>query len=250
MDMSIISIIVALIVMEGLLSFDNGMVLATMVNKLKDPAEQKKALYYGMVGAVGFRILFIALGVFLINLWWLKVLGGAYLLKLAYDHFFKNEDEDHDGVNDKFQDTLLHKVFRKFGVHLTAFWSVVISVELMDLAFSIDSILAALALSDKFWVLLLGGVLGIAMMRFAASIFIKLMAKVPEMEHTAYLLIVLIAGKLLISTVHNFAALAGFEMHEIHVSHTLFFALLATTFIGTFIVHKINVKRGKHNVTA
>ena len=87
---SIIGIIITLIIMEGLLSFDNGMVLATMVNKLKDPVEQKKALYYGMVGAVGFRIIFIALGVFLINLWWLKVLGGAYLLKLAYDHFFKN----------------------------------------------------------------------------------------------------------------------------------------------------------------
>ena len=240
---SIIGIIITLIIMEGLLSFDNGMVLATMVNKLKDPVEQKKALYYGMVGAVGFRIIFIALGVFLINLWWLKVLGGAYLLKLAYDHFFKNEDEDNDGVNDKFQDTLLHKIFRKFGVHLTAFWSVIISVELMDLAFSIDSILAALALSDKFWVLLLGGVLGIAMMRFAASIFIVLMKKVPEMEHTAYLLIILIAGKLLISTTHNFAHLFGYEMHEIHVSHTLFFTLLLITFVMTFVVHYFNARK-------
>lgn len=241
--MEILTIIVALILMEGLLSFDNGMVLATMVKKLKDPVERKRALYYGMAGAVIFRIIFIGLGVFLINLWWLKVLGGAYLLKLAYDHFFKNEDEDDDGVNDKFQDTLMHKIFRKFGVHLTAFWSVVISVELMDLAFSIDSILAALALSDKFWVLLLGGVLGIAMMRFAASIFINLMEKVPEMEHTAYLLIVLIAGKLLISTTHNFAALFGYEMHEIHVSHGLFFALLALTFAGTFVIHYL--RKGK-----
>ena len=240
-----VGIIITLVIMEGLLSFDNALVLATMAGKIKDPALQKKALTYGMAGAVAFRALFIFLGVVLIKFWWLKVLGGAYLLKLAYDHFFKNEDEDEDGVLDKYQDTLLHKVLRKFGIHLSFFWSVIISIELMDLAFSVDSILAALALSDKFWVLLVGGVLGIAMMRGVAGVFIKLIEKVPEMETTAYLLIVIIALKMLLSTVHNIAGLFGHQMAEIHISHGLFFAILGATFLGTFVVHFIRKPKTK-----
>lgn len=242
MDLSVVlGIIVTLIIMEGLLSFDNALVLATMANKLKDPAQRKKALTYGMAGAVGFRALFILLGVVLIKLWWLKVLGGLYLLKLAYGHFFGGEEAETD-IN-KFQNTFLHRTLRKFGVHLSYFWSVVISIELMDLAFSVDSILAALALSDKFWVLLVGGVLGIAMMRGVAGVFIKLIERVPELEHTAFILIAIIAGKLLLGTVHNFAALFGHKMAEIHIGHGPFFAVLAVTFLGTFVVHKFRKQK-------
>ena len=236
-----LGIIVTLVIMEGLLSFDNALVLAIMAKRLKDPAQQRKALMYGMWGAVGFRMLFIALGVFLIKLWWLKVLGGVYLLYLAYSHFKggDEEDADADGMLDKYQDTFLHKILRKFGIHLSLFVSTIISIEIMDLAFSVDSILAALALSDKFWVLALGGVLGIAMMRGVAGVFIKLIDKVPELEHTAFILIAIIAIKLILSAAHNMAALVGVTMNEIHVSHGLLFSILGVAFLGTFIVHYV-----------
>lgn len=252
MDLHTLGIILTLVVMEGLLSADNALVLAIMANKIKDEEKRKKALYYGMVGAVAFRAFFIFIGVWLVKLWFIKVIGALYLAKLSFDHFRGKDDadEDEDGMIDKYQDTVLHRVLRKFGIHMTTFWSVVISIELMDLAFSADSILAALALSDKFWVLLVGGFLGILMMRGVAGVFLKLIERVPEMEHTAFVLIAIIAIKMALGTVHNFAALFGHHMHEIHISHILFFGILIVTFALTFVVHAINVKRGKHNHAA
>ncbi|WP_310876964.1 TerC family protein [Priestia megaterium] len=254
------SIILILVLMEGLLSADNALVLATMANKIKDPEKRKKALYYGMVGAVAFRIFFICIGVWMIKLWALKLVGALYLAKLAYDHFSKKEeDADNDGIIDKFQQTPLHKLLGKFGITLTTFWSVVISIEIMDLAFSVDSILAALALSDKFWVLALGGILGIAMMRGVAGFFMKLIERVPEMEHTAFVLIGIIALKMFLGTIHNLVdtytwisqklfngAIGVYHIHEIHIPHLLFFGILVITFGATFVINKINVKKGKH----
>jgi len=238
MDLQVLGIILTLVVMEGLLSADNALVLAVMTNKLKDPAQRKKALFYGMWGAVIFRAFFIFVGVWLVKLWFIKVLGALYLGKIVYDHFrSQGQGEDEAETASHFENTFMHRALRKVGIHLSFFWSIVISVELMDLAFSVDSILAALALSDKFWVLLLGGVLGFVMMRGVAGAFQKLIDRVPEMEHTAFILIGVIALKMFITTIHEFAALFGYKMAEIHISHIAFFAVLIITFAGTFVVH-------------
>ena len=245
MDLQVLGIILTLVVMEGLLSADNALVLAVMTNKLKDPAQRKKALFYGMWGAVIFRAFFIFVGVWLVKLWWIKVFGALYLAKIVWDHFRGQEGEDEAETASHFENTFMHRALRKVGIHLSFFWSIVISVELMDLAFSVDSILAALALSDKFWVLLVGGVLGIVMMRGVAGAFQKLIDRVPEMEHTAFILIGIIALKMFVTTIHEFAALVGYKMEEIHISHVAFFAVLIVTFLGTFVVHAINKKRNK-----
>lgn len=250
--MEYIGIIITLIVMEGLLSADNALVLAIMTNKLKDESQRKKALFYGMWGAVAFRALFIFLGVWLTKLWFIKVLGGLYLAKMVIDHFRgkDNEDINEDNIVNKYQNTFMHKIFGLFGLKLSFFWAIVVSVEMMDLAFSVDSILAALALSNKFLILLIGGALGILMMRGVAGVFQKLIQRVPEMEGTAFILIGFIAFKMLLGTVHNFAGLFGHDMDELHISNPIFFAILVVTFLATFLVHKINVKRGKHDVAA
>lgn len=237
MDLQVLGIILTLVIMEGLLSADNALVLAIMTNKLKDPVQRKKALFYGMWGAVIFRAFFIFVGVWLVKLWWIKVFGALYLAKIVFDHFRGAGGEDEEETASHFENTFMHRVLRKIGIHLSFFWSIVISVELMDLAFSVDSILAALALSDKFWVLLLGGVLGIVMMRGVAGAFQKLIDRVPEMEHTAFILIGIIALKMFITTIHEFAGLFGYKMAEIHISHVAFFAVLVITFAGTFVVH-------------
>jgi YkoY family integral membrane protein len=237
--------IITLIVMEGLLSVDNALVLSMMANKLKDPKQRAKAMYYGMMGAVVFRAIFILLGVWLVKLWFIKVIGALYLFKIAIDHFRSQASEGGDEAETvgKFQQTFMHRLLGKFGIKLTPFVSVIISIEMMDLAFSADSILAALAISNSFWVLLTGGILGIAMMRGVAGIFIKLINKVPEMEHTAFILIFIIATKMGMGTIHNFAALFGFQMHEIHISHVWFFAIIAGTFAATFVVHALRKKK-------
>ncbi|AQS11573.1 integral membrane protein TerC family protein [Clostridium saccharobutylicum] len=100
----------------------------------------------------------------------------------------------------------------------------------MDIVFSIDSVTAALAVSDKMWVLFLGAIFGILMMRGVAQIFVVLIEKVPELEKTAYILIALIGLKL------------GVTLVGIEVPDLLFFSVLIIVFLGTFVVSKFNKK--------
>ena len=216
-----------LVIMEGLLSADNALVLAIMVKPLPKDL-QKKALTYGLIGAYFFRFIFIGVGVYLIKFWWIKVIGSLYLAYLVYKHFRKKGD--HEEAHTVKNDTWLVRVFGLF-------WATVISVELLDLAFSVDSILAALAISEKVWILLLGGMLGILMMRTVAKLFVSLIEKIPELENTAYILIGLIAAKML-------ASVFGFEL-----DHVLFFAIILIAFAATFVIHFHNKKKESEHKT-
>lgn len=214
-----------LVIIEGLLSADNALVLAVMVRHLPEK-QRKKALFYGLIGAYFFRFLAIGVGVFLIKLWWVKVLGAAYLAWLAIQYFI--EKSKGGGTEEEIEDMKAKGfLMRIFGT----FWGTVIAVELMDIAFSVDSVLAAFGVSEKVWVLLLGGMIGILMMRGIAGVFLKLIERVPELETTAYLLILLIAAKMLLSVF-------GFE-----ISHVVFFIILIVMFALTFVVHAINNKK-------
>jgi len=207
-----------LVILEGLLSADNALVLAVMVRHLPEK-QRKKALFYGLLGAYIFRFIAIGIGVFLIKLWWVKVAGALYLGWLALKYFLDKragkEEETIEGIN---KTGLL---IRLFGT----FWGTVVAVEMMDIAFSVDSVLAAFGISDQVWVLLLGGMLGVLMMRGIAGIFIKLIDKIPELETSAYVLIAIIAIKMLLG------------VFGVHISHYVFFTILLITFALTFVIH-------------
>lgn len=214
-------LILSLIVIEGLLSADNALVLAVLVKHL--PLKQRKrALLYGMIGAYVFRFIFIGIGVYLVKFWFVKLLGALYLAWICISYFMKKQEDDEAKEFNK--SSLL---VRMFGT----FWATVIMVEMMDIAFSVDSILAAFAISQEVWVLLIGGMLGILMMRTIAGVFVTLIDKIPELETTAFVLIGIIALKMLLGVVH------------IEVSHYLFFAILVLSFLVTFIIHKRNKKK-------
>jgi len=174
-----------LIVLEGLLSCDNAVVLALLVKDLP-PAQRAKALRYGILGAYVFRIIALALAAWIMSKWYLKVAGGAYLMYLAYAHFAKKNDDQPSE----------RAVRQWFG--LSAFWSTVVAVEITDIVFSVDSIAAAVALSDKLWVLILGGLLGILAMRFAAQGFVRLLEVFPRLETAAFIAVAVIGLKLLL----------------------------------------------------
>lgn len=205
----------ALVVLEGLLSADNALVLAVMVRHLPED-KRKKALFYGLLGAYMFRFVAIGLGVWLMQIQWVKILGALYLAWLAWSHFKGSGEENQPGETNK-----IGLLVRLFG----PFWGTVAAVELMDIAFSVDSVLAAFGISKEVWILLLGGMLGVLMMRTVAGVFIRLIDRIPELETTAYVLIAIISAKMMLSVVH------------IEISHTIFFIILALAFFGTFIVH-------------
>ena len=162
-------IILSLVLIECLLSVDNAIVLAAQTQKLPTKREQEKSLFYGLWGAYLFRFLLIGVGTFLIKFWWIKVIGAGYLLYLSINHFWKMAHPHYDQHHSKKRKRLL-----------PLFWSVVVSIELMDIVFSVDSILASLAISPNPVIVLIGGMIGILCMRGIAEVIMQLMKKIPE----------------------------------------------------------------------
>ncbi|MEC1180840.1 TerC family protein [Metasolibacillus meyeri] len=214
-------LISTLIIIEGLLSADNALVLAVLVKHLPNK-QRKRALMYGMIGAYFFRFLFIGIGVYLVEFWFIKLLGALYLGWLCVAHFAQIGEED--SVKEVKKSGLLVRIFGSF-------WATVIMIELMDVAFSLDSILAAFAISNQVWVLMIGGMLGIVMMRTIAGLFLSVIEKIPELEEAAFFIIGIVALKMLVSIV------------GIHVPHYLFFIILIVVFTITFCLHFVKKLR-------
>jgi YkoY family integral membrane protein len=196
-DLITVALLVAL---EGLLSADNAMVLAVLVLGLPKH-EQKKALKYGIVGAFVFRTIAILLAAFLIRVAWVKLLGAGYLLYLTYNHFY-----GHRAGGDRHMPP---QAVALFG--LSPFWATVVKVELTDIVFAIDSILVAVAMSPKLWVILTGGILGIVAMRLVIGQLLALVQRYPTLVDGAFIIIGWVGLKLLIEYLHT-EGYVGFEV--------------------------------------
>jgi len=193
-----LAIVGNLVIIESLLSVDNAAVLATMVGDL--PKEQRhKALRYGIFGAYIFRGLCILFASFLIQFWFLKPLGGLYLLYLVYDHFKARPSHDDDAI-DKQKSWFYRHTLGLFG----KFWATVALIELMDLAFSIDNVFAVVAFTDNLILICVGVFIGILAMRLVAQAFVLLMGKYPFLETAAFGVIGLLGLKLMLSLVAHF----------------------------------------------
>jgi tellurite resistance protein TerC len=206
MDWSFIAIVLQLIFLEGILSLDNAAVLGAMVSRLPDHErvhwpkrlakighlldkplgfQRTAALRVGLIGAYGGRIIMLFLASYIIQNPWLKILGAAYLIRLALDDLGA---PGHEGSE---EDAM--RPLKKQG-----FWLTVLNVELMDLAFSLDNVVAAVSLSDQIWVVILGVAIGILIMRFAAGIFSSVVLRFPVLKTAAYILILNIGVEILL----------------------------------------------------
>src|SRR4051794_25112663 len=191
MDFSWVFIIVQLIFLEGLLSIDNAAVLGAMVTPLPtDKAvpwprwlrwfghrfdrlfgpQQEAALKVGLLGAYAGRGLMLLIAHQIIQYPWLQLVGGLYLVYLGIEHLAK-EEVDINGEE-----------VAATPVVVPNFWHVVLTVELADLIFSLDNVVAAVALANHIWVLLAGVALGILALRWAASFFTQMVEREPILE--------------------------------------------------------------------
>jgi YkoY family integral membrane protein len=180
-----------LVLLEGLLSADNALVLAILVLGLPRQ-QQRKALRYGIAGAFAFRILATLLAVELIAYGWVKLVGAAYLIYLTFNHFFGHGDTD-ERRNIK---------PARPALGLSAFWATVVKVELTDVVFAIDSILVAVAMSSKTWVIVTGGILGIITMRMVIGQLLAVVRRYPALVDGAFVIIAWVGIKLLIEYLH------------------------------------------------
>jgi len=180
-----------LVALEGLLSADNALVMAVMVLGLPR-RDQRKALRFGLVGGFALRIIATILAVYLIKISWVKLLGGLYLLYLTWQHFTQAGGAEARRTPPKAKPA--------FG--LSALWATIVKVEMVNLAFSVDSILVAVAMSPKPWVVMTGGVLGIVALRLVVGQLLNLIQRYPTLVDAAFIIIAWVGIKLLMEYLH------------------------------------------------
>lgn len=238
-----LAIIGNLIIIESLLSVDNAAVLATMVMDL--PREQRdKALKYGIWGAYFFRGLAMIFAAVLIKIWWLKPIGGLYLLYLVHDWWKGKQTETEE---DDFVDKQSNWLYKLTVGSLGTFWATVALVELMDMAFSIDNVFAAVAFSPNIILVCIGVFIGILAMRFIAQWFVTLMEKYSFLETSAFVVIAILGIKLVLSLYEHFypesaiSQFLGSHVADITISVltvAIFFVPIITALL--FNVPKVN----------
>ena len=226
---STIIIFITILVLESILSIDNAAVLAVVVNKsLSDPKERKKAMTYGIIGAYVFRgFSLLAVGWIIYNPIfgiWAKILGGLYLLKLVYSYFYGDSDGDPNTG-------WAVKLGTFLGLNI--FWQTVVAVEFLDMAFSIDNLLAVVSLTEKMTIIILAVFLGILIMRFIAQKFSILMDKFPKLEATAFIVILLLGIKLIVSGLADWLPSLKF-VKDVMSSHTFDFVFSCVTMVIFF----------------
>lgn len=186
------AIVLTLLLLEAVLSFDNAAILAAMVRRLP-LHERRKALFYGLVGAYGLRFAAILLASFLITNPILKVIGGAYLIFIGTKHFYgmirhkPHEHKEHD---------MRTGFFTRLGI--PALVAVIIQIELIDLAFAIDQVIVAVAFTPKIYLIVIASFIGILFLRIAAAYVSRVMDWLPLLEHMAYVAVMYVGVKLLL----------------------------------------------------
>lgn len=182
----ILPTIAVLVMLEAILSADNAVALASIVRSLPDPEQEAWALRYGLIGAFVLRVILILTATWVINYWQFELAGAVYLLWLSGKFFIANAQEHEDG---------------KTTPMASKMWEVIVLVSLTDLAFSLDSVTAAVAVAEETWLVLLGGIMGIIALRFLANLFIKWLEIFAYLESAGYLIVALVGMRLLLKVV-------------------------------------------------
>ena len=224
-----------LIILQGLLSADNAMVMAVLVRPLPDD-QRKKALFYGLVGALVLRFVAIFFASYLATIWELQALGAIYLFYVAFKGIVEARSNQH-----QVPDTIASQ---KASPN---FWWTVVKVEFSDLAFAVDSTLAAVAMATtlpmiggtigglntgQFWVVFFSGIIGLVIMRYFASWFVVLLQKRPGIEEAAFWLVAWVGVKLVVMTLaHPSIDVLPHEFPESTLWQTIFWVVLALILI-------------------
>lgn len=172
----------ALIALEAVLSADNAIALAAIAQGLATEKQQQQALNIGLVAAFVLRMTLILTATWVLQFWQFEVAGAAYLLWLVFQHFTADDDEQH----------------HHHGPRFTSVWQAIPTIALADLAFSLDSVTTAIALSRDVLVVLLGGTIGIITLRFMAQLFIRWLDQYEYLEDAGFITVALVGIRLLI----------------------------------------------------
>lgn len=176
-----------LIALEAILSADNAIALAAIAQGLESETLQRRALNFGLVVAFLLRMGLILTANWVLQFWQFEVFGAGYLLWLVYQHFSSTVDgNDH----------------HKHGPRFASLWQAIPVIAMTDLAFSLDSVTTAIALSREIWVVLLGGAIGIITLRFMAGLFIRWLEEFEHLEDAGFVTVAVVGLRLLVRVIN------------------------------------------------
>ena len=175
-------ILLVLVVLEAVLSADNAIALAAIAKSVKDPKSQQQALNIGLVGAYILRITLIFAATWVIKYWQFELLGALYLLWLVFDYFYSPENE---GDEEK-------------SISSKTVWQIVPTIAITDLAFSLDSVTSAIAITEDTWLIVAGGTIGIIILRFLAGLFIRWLQEYTYLEDAGFITVGFVGVRLLL----------------------------------------------------
>ncbi|MEQ9482690.1 TerC family protein [Coleofasciculus chthonoplastes] len=179
-------VLLILVALEAVLSADNAIALATIAQGLEDKQLQRQALNFGLVVAYILRISLILTATWVVKFWQFELLGAAYLLWLVFEHFTSEEDEQH----------------HHHGPRFTSLLQVIPLIAITDLAFSLDSVTTAIAISDQIWLVLAGGTIGVITLRFMAGLFIRWLQEYVNLEDAGYITVGIVGLRLLVRAIN------------------------------------------------
>jgi YkoY family integral membrane protein len=174
-----------LIVLEAVLSADNAIALASIAQGLENSKLQRQALNLGLLFAYVLRISLILTATWVIHFWQFELLGAAYLLWLVFNYFTSEENEENP----------------HHSIRFASVWHAIPTIALADLAFSLDSVTTALAVSDEIWLVLIGGTIGVITLRFMAGLFIRWLNVFTHLEDAGFITVGFVGVRLLLKAI-------------------------------------------------
>jgi YkoY family integral membrane protein len=210
-------LLLVLVALEAVLSADNAIALASISQGLVDEKLRPKALNLGLIFAYILRMSLIVAATWVVRYWQFQVLGAAYLLWLVFQYFTAEKDEDGQTQRPQY----------------TSLWQVIPTIAITDLAFSLDSVATAIAVSTDTWLVISGATIGIILLRFMAELFIRWLDEYTHLEDAGYVAVALVGVKLLVRAIYP----------ELEVPEVVTIAMVAIIFTWGFSERKELVQK-------
>lgn len=176
-------ILAVLVLLEAVLSADNAIALAAIAKSVDDPQSQRQALNIGLAGAYILRIALIFAATWVIKYWQFELLGALYLLWLVFNYFFANDENEGE---------------EQHSLGFKSVWQVIPTIAITDLAFSLDSVTSAIAITEETWLIVAGGTIGIVILRFLAGLFIRWLKEYTYLEDAGFITVGFVGLRLLL----------------------------------------------------
>ncbi|MBW4514055.1 MAG: hypothetical protein KME11_02375 [Timaviella obliquedivisa GSE-PSE-MK23-08B] len=185
-----LALLPVLVALEAVLSADNAIALAAIAQGLEGSVLQRRALNFGLVCAFVLRVGLILTASWVIRFWQFELAGAVYLLWLVFQ-YFTSSGKDEEGES------------HHHGPRFTSLWQAIPMIAVTDLAFSLDSVTTAIAVSDQTWLVLTGGLIGVVALRFMAGLFIKWLDEFEHLEDAGFVTVGLVGLRLLLKVVND-----------------------------------------------